>query len=157
MSGQTTIGQIMDSQDMAQEMAKACAAAMWRDDAASVGLGMRLISVSQGRSVVEMPITAAMVNGHDTCHGGFIFALADSAFAFACNTYNQRSVAQSCHITYLAPGMLGDVLTATAVEVSRSGRSGVYDVKITRADGTHLAEFRGLCRTIKGVILEGAA
>ncbi len=137
-----------------QKLAEACAAAMWAADDASAGLGMKLLRVSRGKSEVSMPITQSMVNGHNTCHGGFIFALADSAFAFACNTYNQRCVAQSCHITYTAPSMLGDRLLARAREVSRAGRSGIYDVEITREDGTKIAEFRGLCRTIKGVILE---
>lgn len=91
-----------------------------------------------------------MLNGHGICHGGFIFTLADSAFAFACNSYNQLAVAQQNQITYLAPGREGERLQATALEVSRSGRSGVYDVFVTGGDGRSVAVFRGLSRTVKG-------
>jgi acyl-CoA thioesterase len=103
-----------------------------------------------------MTVTDRMVNGHDLCHGGFIFTLADSAFAFACNTYNQRTVAQHCAVTFLTPGRLGDRLTARAVEVSRRGRSGIYDITVTRADGTVIAEFRGHSRTIEGELVPHA-
>jgi acyl-CoA thioesterase len=146
----------MSTQTMtAQKMAEACAKAMWDGDNASSGLGMTLIAVAPGQSVVTMPITKAMVNGHGTCHGGYIFTLADSAFAFACNSYNQRTVAQHCSITFLAPGKLGDMLTARATELSRTGRSGIYDIMVSNQDGTTIAIFRGHCRTIKGEILPG--
>jgi acyl-CoA thioesterase len=137
------------------EMARACAEAMWREDNASAGQGMALVSVAPGRSEVTMPITAAMVNGHGTCHGGFIFTLADSAFAFACNTHNQRTVAQHCSITYLAPGRLGDQLTACGTEVSRQGRSGIYDITVSNQDGVTIALFRGHSRTVKGEFFPG--
>lgn len=136
-----------------KDLACACAQAMWKDDRASQGLDMTLGSVEPGGAQVSMRITADMLNGHSTCHGGFIFSLADSAFAFACNTYNQRTVAQHCSITYLAPAREGDVLTATAREISRTGRSGIYDVVIRNQDGVHIAEFRGHARTIKGELL----
>ncbi|MEO0401069.1 MAG: hydroxyphenylacetyl-CoA thioesterase PaaI, partial [Pseudomonadota bacterium] len=103
-----------------------------------------------GTATLTMPIRPDMLNGHGICHGGMIFALADSAFAFACNTYNALTVAQSNQITYLAPGKAGDVLTATACEVARQGRSGTYDVTVTASDGSAIALFRGLSRTLKG-------
>jgi acyl-CoA thioesterase len=137
----------------AGKLARACADAMWAEDSASKGLGMQLISVEPGRSVMAMTITDTMVNGHNIAHGGFIFTLADSAFAFACNTYNQRSVAQQCAVTFLAPGRLGDRLTARATEKQRFGRSGIYDITVTREDGTVIAEFRGHSRTIEGTLL----
>jgi acyl-CoA thioesterase len=137
----------------ADALARACADAMWAEDSASRGLGMRLISVAPGRAELEMTITDKMVNGHKIAHGGFIFTLADSAFAFACNTYDQRSVAQHCTVTFLAPGKLGDLLTARATEKQRIGRSGIYDITVTRQDGSVIAEFRGHSRTIEGALL----
>jgi acyl-CoA thioesterase len=137
----------------ANQLARACADKMWAEDSASRGLGMELLEVTAGRAVLAMPVTAAMVNGHGMMHGGFIFTLADSAFAFACNTYDQRTVAQSCAITYVAAGRLGDRLVATAVERSRTGRSGIYDITVARAGGDVIAEFRGQSRTIEGKIL----
>jgi acyl-CoA thioesterase len=136
-----------------EALARACADIMWAEDNASRGLAMTLDAVGPGRSELSMTVTDAMVNGHGLCHGGFIFTLADSAFAFACNTYNQRTVAQGCQITYLAPGRLGDRLTARGEERRRFGRSGLYDITVTRQDGTVLAEFRGHSRTVKGVFL----
>lgn len=141
----------------AQALAKACADAMWAEDRASRGLGMQLVSVAPGRAELTMTVTETMVNGHNICHGGFIFTLADSSFAFACNTYNQRTVAQHCAVTFLRPGKLGDRLTARAVERQRQGRSGIYDITVTRADGTAIAEFRGHSRTIEGEIVPGAS
>ncbi|TJZ80808.1 hydroxyphenylacetyl-CoA thioesterase PaaI [Paracoccus hibiscisoli] len=135
------------------DLARACAAAMWAQDLASQRLGMVLEDVAPGRAVLSMTITADMVNGHGSAHGGFIFALADSAFAFACNTVDQRSVGQQAAITYLAPARAGERLTATAIERARPGRSGLYDVTVTGADGTVIAEFRGHSRTVKGRIL----
>ena len=139
----------------AGEIARACAHAMWAEDSASKGLGMQLISVEPGRAVLAMTITDRMVNGHNIAHGGYIFTLADSAFAFACNTYNQRCVAQHCGVTFIAPGKLGDRLIAKGVERQRAGRSGIYDITVTREDGTVIAEFRGHSRTIEGRILSG--
>jgi acyl-CoA thioesterase len=117
-----------------QAVAEACARAMWAEDEASQGLGMTLERVGPGEAVLAMTVRPDMVNGHKTCHGGFIFALADSAFAFACNSYDQRTVAQHCSITYVRPARLGQRLTAHAVERSRSGRSGIYTAKATAED-----------------------
>ena len=136
-----------------QELAEASAQAMWNDDSASQRLGMTLDHIAPGRATLSMTVTDAMSNGHGNCHGGYIFTLADSAFAFACNSYNQMVVAQHCSITYLTPGRIGDRLTATATETSRRGRSGIYDIRITNQDGDHVAEFRGHSRTIKGTHL----
>lgn len=137
-----------------QLRAERSADAMWADDPASQALGMSLIEVGPGRAVITMSVRKDMANGHGICHGGFIFTLADSAFAFACNSYNQRVVAQHNSITYLAPGQLGERLTATATEVSRTGRSGVYDVIVTGEDGHTVALFRGHARQIKGTHFE---
>ncbi len=136
-----------------QDLAEASAQAMWNDDSASQRLGMVLDHIAPGQAALSMTITDAMSNGHGNCHGGYIFTLADSAFAFACNSYNQMAVAQHCSITYLIPGRIGDRLTATAREVSRRGRSGLYDIRITNQDGAHVAEFRGHSRTVKGTHL----
>jgi acyl-CoA thioesterase len=123
---------------------------MFANDAASSGLGMTIMSVTPGCAVMQMTVRADMVNGHGICHGGFIFTLADSAFAFACNSYNQLTVAQQNQITYLQPGKIDEILTATAQEVSRTGRSGIYDVTVTGEGDRVVALFRGLSRTIKG-------
>jgi acyl-CoA thioesterase len=138
---------------MSDELAAAVAAAMWADDAASAGLGMRLVSVTAGRAVLEMPVRADMVNGHGIAHGGFVFTLADSAFAFACNSRNQRTVAQACDIVFVAPAKLGDILTATAAERASYGRNGIYDVTVV-SGGQLIAEFRGRSRQINGTFLE---
>jgi acyl-CoA thioesterase len=135
------------------DIARACAEAMWAEDQASQGLGMVVERVSPGEAVISMAIRADMTNGHGICHGGFIFTLADSAFAFACNTYNQRTVAQHCAVTFLQPGRRGDTLTAHAVERNRSGRSGIYDVTVRDGKGEVVAEFRGHSRTIAGTLL----
>jgi acyl-CoA thioesterase len=137
----------------AQQLARACADAMWADDAATKGIGIELVSVGPGTAETAMTVSERMVNGHNICHGGFIFTLADSAFAFSCNSYNQRTVAQHCAITYLIAAKLGDRLTARAVERSRTGRSGIYDITVTRADGAVIAEFRGHSRTIEGELV----
>ncbi len=134
-------------------LAKRCATAMWATDKASQSLGMKLIDVSPGRSEITMMILDSMVNGHGMCHGGFIFTLADSAFAFACNSHNQRTVAQHCSVTFVKSAKLGDRLIAKAVERSRSGRSGIYDITVTNADSDVIAEFRGHSRTIDGTLV----
>lgn len=136
----------------ADQVARNSADIMWGEDAASRGLGMTLEDVSSGVARLSMTITAAMVNGHGLCHGGFIFTLADSAFAFACNSHNQRAVAQSCQIAYIAPARLGARLTAEARERQRGERSGIYDVSVRDETGGTIAEFRGYCRTIPGAI-----
>ena len=136
-----------------QALAEACAAAMWADDTASQGLGMTLDAVGPGTATLSMPVTEAMTNGHGICHGGFIFALADSAFAFACNGYNQRTVGQHAAITYLAPARTGDTLRAEATELDRRARSGIYDITVRTDAGAVIAQFRGHSRTIKGTHL----
>lgn len=131
-------------------IARAAAAAMWEGDRLSRSLGMVLEEVAEGRATMSMPVRDDMVNGHGTCHGGMMFTLADSAFAFACNSRNAVTVAQECTVAFLAPAHSGDVLTARAAERSRSGRSGIYDVTVTKGDGRTVAEFRGLSRTVRG-------
>jgi acyl-CoA thioesterase len=135
------------------DVARACAEAMWQQDDASQGLGMELVEVKPGHATLAMTIQPHMVNGQRIAHGGFIFTLADSAFAFACNSHNERVVAAQGNITFIRPGKLGDRLVATAREVSRSGRSGIYDVRVTSGDGSVIAEFRGHSRVIGGTWL----
>jgi acyl-CoA thioesterase len=134
-------------------LARACADAMWKEDDASKGLGMEILEIAPGQATLAMTVKPDMVNGQRIAHGGFIFTLADSAFAFACNTHNERAVAAQGSISFIRPGKLGDRLVATAREISRSGRSGIYDVRITANDDTVIAEFRGHSRVIGGVWL----
>lgn len=134
-------------------LAAACADAMWRDDEASRHLGIAVDEIGPGFAVLSMTVTGFMTNGHRTCHGGFIFSLADSAFAFACNSYNQRAVAQHAAVTFIAPAVQGDRLIATAREISRRGRGGIYDVSVVNQAGEQIAEFRGHSRTVKGTYL----
>lgn len=136
----------MTSNESPQALAERAAREMWDNDRASQALGMELLEIGPGHAVLAMTITSTMVNGHDIAHGGFIFSLADSAFAFACNSYGARTVAAHCNITYLNPGRLNDRLVATAREVARQGRSGIYDVRVMCGD-TLIAEFRGHSRT----------
>lgn len=136
-----------------QELADACAKAMWANDHASQKLGMKLEHIAPGEATMSMTITEAMSNGQGNCHGGYIFTLSDSAFAFACNTYNQLTVAQHCSVTFLAPGRIGDRLTAEAREVSRKKRTGLYDITITNQNGEMIARFTGHSATVKGTHL----
>ena len=138
----------------AKERAEKSAAAMWADDNASQWAGFEITSVDEGTATLEMSVEKHHCNGHGICHGGVTFMLADSAFAFACNSRNQATVAQHNIISYLAPGRLGDRLTAEARELSLTGRSGIYDVKVTNQSGTVIAEFRGFSRAIKGQLFE---
>jgi acyl-CoA thioesterase len=123
---------------------------MWAGDDASKGLGMRIEDVGPGRARLSLVVTDAMVNGHGICHGGFIFSLADSTMAFASNSHGKHAVAQHCSITFVRPGRLGETLTAEAVERTRAGRSGIYDVRVCGTDGEVVAEFRGHSRTTGG-------
>ncbi len=134
----------------AQERAERSRDAMWGSDEASRWLGMVCEHIAPGEAVVTMALEAHHCNGHKTCHGGVSYALGDSAFALACNSYNQVAVAQHNSMTYIAPAFTGDVLTAHAVERSRAGRSGIYDVRITNQNGELIAEFRGGSRVIRG-------
>jgi acyl-CoA thioesterase len=132
------------------ETARRSAEAMWASDRASRWLGARIDTVGPGTATLSMTVEEHHCNGHDICHGGFIFTLADSAFAFACNSYNDRAVAQHNVISFIAPGRKGDTLTAVATEVAREGRSGIYDALVTNQNGTLIATFRGASRTIGG-------
>jgi acyl-CoA thioesterase len=141
--------------DDAQRLAERSASAMWAGDRASQALGMELVDVGPGRAVLRMTIRDDMVNGHAIGHGGLTFTLADSAFAFACNSYGRRTVAAGAEIRFRAPTRLGDVLTATAVERSREQVTGVYDVQVTRRDGdaeTVVATFVGRSHEIGGTL-----
>lgn len=131
------------------DLARRCGEVMWADDAASQRLGMRLESVTSGRATLSMRVRDDMTNGHGMAHGGFIFALADSAFAFACNSHNVRTVAQACDIVFVAPAQVGDLLVADATERAVFGRNGIYDIRVTRGADL-VAEFRGRSRTIGG-------
>ena len=135
-----------------RDIAERSAEALWAEDAASRTLGLELLSVGPGTARMALTVGATHANGHGICHGGYVFLLADSAFAFACNSRNQRAVAQSNTITYLAPGRVGDRLIAEAVEVDRRGRTGIYDVRVAVDGGEVIALFRGQCRTIAGTL-----
>jgi acyl-CoA thioesterase len=135
------------------EVAARSAEAMWAGDRASRGLGMDILEVSPGRATMRMTVREDMVNGHAIGHGGFTFTLADSAFAFACNSYNRSTVAAACEIRFLAPTRLGDVLVAEAVERHREGRDGVYDITV-RTEDRVVAEFVGRSREIRGTLFE---
>ena len=134
------------------DIARACAEAMWKEDDASKGLGIKIVAIGPGLATLAMTVQPHMVNGQRIAHGGFIFALADSGFAFACNTHNERAVAAQGSITFIRPGKLGDRLVAAAREISRNGRSGIYDVQVT-ANDVVIAEFRGHSRLIGGTWL----
>ncbi|KQQ47393.1 phenylacetic acid degradation protein [Duganella sp. Leaf126] len=136
-----------------QALAEQVAAAMYARDPASRGLGITLVGVGPGHATMAMTIRADMLNGHGSCHGGFIFTLADSAFAFACNSYNFNTVGAACTIDYLAPGRAHDVLTATAREQALAGKSGVYDVVVVNQDGRTVALFRGKSLRVGGHVL----
>ncbi|KTQ96308.1 phenylacetic acid degradation protein PaaD [Aureimonas ureilytica] len=139
----------------AHALAEACATAMMASDEASRHLGMRIESIAPGSAVLSMAIAPFMLNGHGIAHGGFVFALADSAFAFACNGRDERTVGQQASIAYIAPTRLGDTLRASARELHRRARSGLYDVQVTNQRGELVAEFRGHCRVVAGRVLPG--
>jgi acyl-CoA thioesterase len=143
--------------DEAQALAERCAEAMYERDRASQALGMRIVQIAPGFAAMTMTVRADMLNGHATCHGGFIFSLADSAFAFACNSRNLITVAAGCTIEFLAPAREGDVLTATGRERALAGRSGIYDIDVTNAHGATIAVFRGKSARIKGHVIAGPA
>jgi acyl-CoA thioesterase len=142
------------SQRTAEQLAERVAATMFSNDRASQALGMRIATVSPGRAELTMTVRDDMLNGHAICHGGFIFALADSTFAFACNSYNRNTVAQGCSIEYLAPAHAGDVLHAVGVERSRGGRTGVYDIEVRNQNGRTVALFRGKSYRIDGHVVD---
>lgn len=140
----------MSEQLAPQQVAERCAAIMWPDDHAAQGLGIELIAVGAGTAHLRMGVRQDMVNGHGTCHGGFIFALADCAFAYASNSFNHRAVASGVDISFLAPAHLGDMLTSLAHVRHQGGRSGVYDIEVANQEGKLIALFRGRSTRIKG-------
>jgi acyl-CoA thioesterase len=143
--------------DASQRLAEAVGRGMYARDDAARALGIALLEIRPGHARMSMPVRPDMVNGHDICHGGLIFTLADTAFAYSCNAYNRTTVAQHCTITFLAPARRGDLLTAEAEERARSGRNGVYDIRVTNQKGETVALFRGNSRTIEGEVVPGLA
>jgi acyl-CoA thioesterase len=136
-----------------EEVAARVGESMYARDSASQALGMALEEVRPGYARMRMTVRADMLNGHGTCHGGLVFALADSAFAFACNSHDVVTVAAGCSIEFLAPAREGDELVAEAEERAREGRNGVYDVDVRRADGTPIAVFRGRSASTRDRVL----
>jgi acyl-CoA thioesterase len=130
-------------------LAQRSAAAMYDADLASRHLGIQIEQIAPGRATARMLVRDTMINGHAICHGGYVFLLADTAFAFACNTYGPTTVAAACDIAFLGPARLGDELIAEATERHRLGRSGIYDVTVRLPDSTVIAEFRGHSRTLR--------
>jgi acyl-CoA thioesterase len=130
-------------------LAQRAAAAMYDADLASRHLGIQIEQIAPGRATARMQVRDTMLNGHAICHGGYVFLLADTAFAFACNTYGPTTVAAACDVVFLGPAHLGDELIAEATERHRFGRSGIYDVTVRLPDTTVIAEFRGHSRTLR--------
>ena len=139
----------------AQALADATAEAMFSRDRAAQALGIKIVRVQPGASLLIMTVRSDMVNGHHICHGGMIFSLADTAFAYACNSYNKNTVASACHIDFLAPAKEGETLEAEAVEQSASGRTGVYDITVRNNHGKTIALFRGKSYRINGEVIAG--
>lgn len=133
-----------------QALAERVRDAMWDGDHATKMLGMRITEVGPGRAVIEMMVRPDMLNGHAICHGGLITTLADSAFAFACNAFNELTVASSLSVDLVAPAREGDVLTAQATPLNQAGRTGVYDMVVTNQRGERVAFVRGRSYTVKG-------
>lgn len=138
----------------AQDCAERVRDLMYAEDSAAQALGIRIDAIAPGEASLSMRVQAHMANGHRICHGGFIFTLADTAFAYSCNSYNQRCVASAAAIDFIASAQVDDLLYATASEVSRGRRNGVYDVRVTRQDGQLIAVFRGRSASIKGQFFE---
>ncbi len=136
-------------------LAAATAGAMWARDRTAQALGMRVVKIDAGQATLAMTVRSDMVNGHHICHGGMIFTLADTAFAYACNSYNQNTVASAAHIDFLAPAREGETLEAEAIERSAAGRTGVYDVTVRTGDGRMVALFRGKSARISGQVIDG--
>ncbi|MFK8021150.1 MAG: hydroxyphenylacetyl-CoA thioesterase PaaI [Pseudomonadales bacterium] len=137
----------------AKTLAERCADKLWAEDTAAQGLGISVQSVAEGFAELTMTVKPNMANGHNICHGGFIFTLADTAFAYACNSQNQNAVAAGASIDYLRPGQLGDKLTATAKALNQSKRSGLYDVTVRNQNDEILAQFRGRSARTKGQLV----
>ena len=143
----------MPEQDDADLLAAQCADAMWAEDGASQAMGMQIVSVREGCAVLSMTVRENMVNGHGMCHGGMIFSLADSAFAFACNSQNFVAVASGASIDFLAPASAGDVLTASASIVNQGKKTGLYDVAVSNQNNRIIAQFRGRSARIRGTVV----
>jgi acyl-CoA thioesterase len=138
----------------AQQLADAAAAALYPRDRASHALGIKLLAVGPGSASMQMTVREDMANVHNTCHGGLIYTLADSTFAYACNSHNKNAVAVTCLIEYMRPAFVGDVLTATGGEQGIVGRNGVYDIRVENQKGELVALFRGKSTQIKGEVAE---
>lgn len=138
----------------AQTLAELAGKTMYERDPASQALGMKLDEIRPGYARMTMAVREDMLNGHRTCHGGYIFMLADSAFAFACNSHNQIAVGAGCTIDYIAPGREGDVLCAEATEQALTGKTGVYDIRVSNQDGRLVALFRGKSHRVGGMVAE---
>jgi acyl-CoA thioesterase len=137
-----------------QQLAEAAAAVMYARDLASLALGMKLLQVGPGSASMQMAVREDMANVHNTCHGGLIFTLADSTFAYACNSHNRNAVAVTCVIEYMRPAYVDDLLTATGREQALEGRNGVYDIRVENQKGELVALFRGKSTQIKGEVTE---
>ena len=137
-----------------KERAEKSAAAMWSTDRASQHMGMQIVAVDEGQATLSMTVKPEHCNGHGICHGGFTFTLADSAFAFACNSGNQNTVGAACNVDYLRPAFAGDVLVAEAEQRSRSGRTGVYDVTVRNQNDETVVLFRGRAHQVRGDVLD---
>jgi acyl-CoA thioesterase len=134
----------------AQIVAERVRDAMWANDRAAKALGIEVLAVGPGTAVLTMTVRDDMLNGHDICHGGLIATLADTAFAYGCNAYDEVTVASGFSVDLIAPGRLGDLLTARCAELSKAGRTGVYDIEVTNQHGSRVAVFRGRSYTMKG-------
>jgi acyl-CoA thioesterase len=137
-----------------QALAELAGKTMYERDPASQALGMLLDEIRPGYARMSMPVRRDMINGHGTCHGGYIFMLADSAFAFACNSYNLNTVGAGCSIDYVAPAREGDLLTAEATEQALLGKTGIYDITVTNQEGRKIALFRGKSHRVAGHVAE---
>jgi acyl-CoA thioesterase len=137
-----------------EQLAAACARAMYERDATARDLDMTVEDTGPGRATISMTVRPQMLNGHGICHGGFLFTLADTAFAYACNSHGQVNLAQSCSIDFVSPVRAGERLTAAAVQQFRAGRTGLYDVTVRRADGETVAHFRGRSYRVRAGILD---
>lgn len=141
------------SPEVAHQLAQDAAHAMWSRDHVAKAMGMTLDEVKPGYARLSMVVRQDMVNGHAICHGGMVFTLADTAFAYSCNSYNLNTVASACHIDFLAPSHLGDTLVAEGVERAQGGRTGVYDITVKAGSGKTIALFRGKSARIKGEVI----
>ena len=141
---------MQDAKDIARQVGETLFAV---DIASKDTMGMALVSCEPGRAVIRMTVKELHLNGHQICHGGFIFTLADLTFAFACNSYNKNAVAAGCSIEFLKPGKLGDVLTCEGIEQTLSGRHGIYDMKVSNQNGEVIAMFRGKSAQIQGTVI----